>query len=255
MLQLQIIVDNDCFDLLDPISVSREILIEPEVKTSNAFSLPKFKEEVFELNGFIGDIDQGGSCNVGIHTFCPHGFTHIETAAHITNEGLPINKIPVTHFSGLVYLMDLSYLESEKIGWDDIKPKINDCKLPITMLAIKTKNSLISQFYDFSGSNPIFLDPIAAKKIVENIPKLTALILDFPSIDKEDDGGKLFAHKNYFGMSHQENQIQNDPYRVLVELAYFSDLKEGYYYCSMTPPKIQTNAVITDIILYRMVKR
>ncbi|NIM14000.1 MAG: hypothetical protein GTO45_18295 [Candidatus Aminicenantes bacterium] len=42
--------------------------------------------------------------------------------------------------------------------------------------------------------------------------------------------------------------------RALVELAWFSDLEEGYYYVVITPPRFQANAVSTGVVFQPLVE-
>jgi hypothetical protein len=49
---------------------------------------------------------------------------------------------------------------------------------------------------NYSGKNPPYLDEAAVKLIVENGCK--HLILDLPSIDREEDEGKLLGHKTFW---------------------------------------------------------
>ena len=66
----------------------------------------------------------------------------------------------------------------------------------------------------------------------------------------EVDSTHLLAHRYFFGLNQTQTTTEDQIQRVIVELAYFNSLDEGYYYCIMTPPKIQTNAAITDILSY-----
>lgn len=70
------------------------------------------------------------------------------------------------------------------------------------------------------------------------------LILDLPSMDKETDN-TLSSHKIFFGSDQNVNTQ-----KTIIELAYFQNLEEGYYYYVLTPPILQTDATITDIWFY-----
>jgi kynurenine formamidase len=191
----------------------------------------------------------------------PHGLTHLETSAHILNidsESSFITGIPSRNLEGVVYLIDLTHIKAEpgaSISWQEINRKLNPNPLPFSILAIKTQASLLPMDYDFSGKNFLSLSPEAAKGIHDYRFKINCLLLDLPSIDPEQDGGKLAAHRNYFGLpiTGTEGIIDKEK-RSLVELAWFHDLKEGYYYCVLTPPRFQTHAVTTGIIFYPLIE-
>jgi len=254
------------YKLGTPLSVSREVYFSPEVKASNIFNLPLIQSETVEFeNIFTGDVRRGGSCNVDLLRYVPHSLTHLETAAHLLNPDnnpTTIIDLPVSELSGLVYLMDLTYLSIEPgslIHWEDIQSKLKQNTLPVSMLALKTRSSLLPQDYDFSGKDYPALSPETAREIHDYSlnfssikTRIDCLILDLPSIDPERDGGRLLAHRNFFGLSDTGHNETGKEKRSLIELAYFPDCKEGYYYAVITPPRFQTNAVSTGITFWSL---
>lgn len=278
-LELQVTGMDDAkhrFSLGVPVSVSREALLPPfskETASSNAFHMPGVNVRTLEFEGqFVGDVNRGGSCNVDILTYIPHGLTHMETSAHILNPGSnppTIKDIPAEHLGGLVYLMDLTSLDAapgQKIGWETIKKKLKQVTLPVSMLAIKTKASELPSGFDFSGKDFLSLDAEAARGI-HDFPasvhgsvhgsggqRIDCLILDLPSIDPEKDEGKLAAHRRFFGIPMKGHDAVDGEKRVLVELAWFHGLDEGYYYAVITPPRFQANAVSTGVVFYPLEK-
>jgi kynurenine formamidase len=249
------------FRLGEPKPVSRQVWFEPGTKASNAFHLPLINSKTVEFEGrFIGDVNRGGSCNVDILSYVPHGLTHIETSAHILSlESKPafVHEIPLQHLSGIVYLIDLTQPLSgpvlgeepgQQVPWQAIEEKLRQNTLPISMLAIKTKSSLLPQDYDFSGKDFLSISAEAAKGIHDYKYRVNCLLLDLPSIDPEADEGKLLAHRNYFGLPMSGHSGEDLEKRALVELAWFAELEEGYYYADITPPRFRTNAVTTGIV-------
>ena len=78
-------------DLSKPIDIS--IPLRAGENNVNAFYMPSLKFEAFKSGNFIGDVNQGGSCNVFSISFNPHGNgTHTETVGHISFEKFPIYK-------------------------------------------------------------------------------------------------------------------------------------------------------------------
>jgi len=247
-----------------PLFAGRDIYFSPETESPNIFHLPLITSKTFELeNQFTGDVRKGGSCNLDVLNYIPHNLTHVETAAHIVSYDCNppwIADIPAENFSGIVYVIDLTDIRIEQgrlISRNEIERKLRNNRLPVTMLAIKTKASEFPQDYDFSDKGFIALDAEAAKgihdySIVINSKKfiIDCLILDLPSIDPERDGGKLSAHRSYFGLPETGHYSQNVEKRILIELAYFSEIEEGYYYAVLTPSRFQTNAAATEILFW-----
>lgn len=247
----------------EPQSVAREIYFKGETRSPNAFHLSPITAKTVEFEGqFIGDVRRGGSCNVDTLQYVPHGITHLETSAHILNpDAVPptVKDIPLENLSGIVYLMDLSHLGTQKgesIPRDVVREKLEKITLPVSMLALKTRASLLPQAYDFSGKDFLSLAPETAKVIHDyrSPNRIDCLILDLPSIDPESDGGKLSAHRNFFGLPLPGIEVEDREKRALVELAWFGGLEEGYYYAVITPPRFETHAVSTGIVFRSLVE-
>ena len=154
------------FQVEKPRAVSREVVFYPETKSANGFYLPRIESTTFRYKDqFIGDVQKGGTCNMDILRYIPHGLTHIETSAHILardERAVTLKDIPPQNLCGLVYLMDLTRLEAkpgQSIYRQNIEGKIKKITLPITMLTVKTKASLLPQDTDFSGKDFLHLHP------------------------------------------------------------------------------------------------
>lgn len=252
------------FVLGNPISVSRPIKLIPQTKSSNAFYLPPVSYKTFELNSaFIGDVTKGGSCNVNILNFSPHGITHVESSAHILEQNQnakTIEKIAPNKLIGIVYLIDLTsqlFPNTKLILKDIIETKLKSIDLPVSMIALKTFSSELSPFHDFSGKDFLALSPSAAELLHDfrnnNENLLSCLILDLPSTDPEQDGGRLIAHRKFFGIPLEGYKSDDIEGRLIIELAYFNKVKEGYYYCVIAPPKFQTDAMATDVLFFPLI--
>ncbi len=254
--------NNYRFVLGEPFSVSRTVTLSNH---SNAFFLPEYQTQSFTYKDvFVGDVLSGGSCNVDVLSFCPHNLTHVETSAHILDQSVSQSKIqdlPTNHLQGLVYLLDLSknLTENDKfITSELVRQELSKISLPISALAIKTPSSLLKQDYDFSGKDFLALNEEAAKEITNfsfEDQKVTTLILDLPSTDSENDKGKLLAHRAFFEIPREGIKFDDMKKKAIVELAYFKDVVQNNYYFIMTPPKIQANAIITDIVFYPLVEQ
>jgi len=248
-----------------PVNVSREVRFRPETVSTGSFYLPKPKLETFRSGDqFIGDVDKGGSCNVDIITYVPHNVTHAETSSHVTRYGenaVTLNKIPAEYLTGIALLIDLSDLPDEPgslISRQHIESKLEQNNLPITMLAVKTGASGLPADYDFSGKNYMAVTPEAAAAVHDYSPgdsRIDCLLLDLPSIDPEEDEGKLSAHRAIFGLPETGHDMTDAEMRLLVELADFSALEEGYYYVVITLPRFETNAAAAGIVFRTLVER
>ncbi|MCP5104278.1 MAG: hypothetical protein GY950_12900 [bacterium] len=250
-------------------AVGREVFFKGETRSPNAFHLAPITSRTVEFEGqFTGNVKRVGSCNVDTLQYVPHGLTHLETSAHILSPDADpptVKDIPTEKLSGIVYLIDLSHLggkAGEQIPWEAVRGKLEQNTFPIAMVALKTHASGLPQAYDFSGKDFLSLAPETAKGIHDyefHIPEgnktIDCLLLDLPSIDPESDGGKLSAHRAFFGLPGTGITADDKEKRALVELAWFSGLEEGYYYAVITPPRFETNAVTTGIVFRPLIER
>ena len=256
------------YRLGEAVSVSRRIKFRPVLSAPNTFHLPPISEEVFELPGqFTGHVDRGGSCNVMTLRYIPHTITHLETAAHIMSpKSNPPTILDLDNkiLTGILYLIDLTGIEPQEgnlVPWPVVKKKVAKIDLLISALAIKTQASELPEDYDFSGKNFLALAPETAEGIqkfkfgTSKRVGIHCLLLDLPSIDPEKDGGKLLAHRAFFGLPKTGFTAKAIPQNALVEMAYFPSLEEGYYYFTITPPRIQTNAVSTGITCRPLIEK
>lgn len=243
-------IGDTIYRLTTPHSCSREIIPRDNFM-SQAFYLPNFQVAPVQLDGFIGDTDRGGSCNVNQISFTPHNLTHIETAAHIIKSGPTVKDIPIQTMHGICQVIDLSDAEfpDNYIHPDHIKSQLLDHSIQI--LAIKTPASIIPADHDFSGTDPLSLHPTTGKYLSEHHPDIKLLIVDLPSVDQEDDGGKLLAHRYFLEIEGNSTSKR----KAIIELAYFSEIKSsGRYYAIITPARVDLDAMITDVVLFDLTK-
>ena len=182
-------------DFSKPIDIS--IPLRAGEENVNAFYIPPVVYEPFRAGSFVGDVNQGGSCNVNNVTFNPHGNgTHTETVGHISKEKFPIYSSLTTYF----FLAGVISIEPEKINGDRIitkkllQEKIRGDYEALIIRTLPNDTSKINAHY--SGTNPPYMSEEAALYLREI--GIRHVLLDLPSIDREDDGGQLLAHHAFW---------------------------------------------------------
>ena len=101
---------------------------------------------------------------------------------------------------------------------------------------------LLSQKY--SGTNPTFIDVEAMRFIVEK--GIQHILVDLPSVDREEDGGRLEAH-NCFWMDGRAKKC------TITELIYVPDsVPDGIYVLNLQTASIQSDAIPSKPILYQV---
>ncbi len=209
---------------------------------------PNFKP--YTAGNFIGNVALGGACNVDIINFTPHGNgTHTECIGHITAEQQSITEaLP----QGIM-VAKLITLNPEKVGEDLV---INLNQLPtlegetgLEAIIIRTlPNEDSKKVRDYSGENPAYFSPQALQYLKEQ--GIKHVLCDIPSVDREDDGGKLLAHKAFFGVPESPRLDA-----TITELIYVDNsIEDGLYLLDIQIASFQSDASPSRPVLYRLEK-
>ena len=99
-----------------------------------------------------------------------------------------------------------------------------------------------------NDTNWPYLQPQAAKYIREL--GIKHLLIDQPSIDKEEDGGQLLAHRAFW---NYDNEI--DLSRTITELIYVPDsVKDDIYLLNLSLSNIENDACPSRPLLFSLNK-
>ncbi len=209
------------FDLSQGVSIA--LPIKAGAQSVNAWYLDPVDIKPVEGDGFIGDVSQGGSVNFRDIYFNPHGHgTHTESVGHISKAFHSINTIDCS----APCLAQLVSVQPEVRGEDQVitLASLGELIDEADALVIRTlPNAEEKRSRHYSNSNPPFLD-------VEVIPKLNEmgvkhLLIDTPSVDKEQDDGALACHHAYWNYPEAPSY-----HRTITELIYVPDhVKDGIY--------------------------
>jgi arylformamidase len=240
--------NNFRVDLSRPIDLG--IPLRAGENNVNAFFIPPVRIEPFTADNFIGDVTQGGSCNVFSVSFNPHGNgTHTETVGHISKEKFPVYKSLDTFF----FEAQLISIKAENLDGDfiitveNLKEKISH-EAPQALIIRTLPNPPAKINRQYSGTNPVYLDSKAAAYLRD--AGILHLILDVPSIDREDDGGKLKAHHEFW--NYPASPLQK---RTITELAYVPDyVEDGKYLLNLMVPSFDNDAAPSRPVLYAMIE-
>lgn len=239
-------IDHKIFnvDLSKPLDLS--IPMRAGNSNVNAFYIPPIKFEPFKDGNFIGDVNQGGSCNVVSITFNPHGNgTHTETVGHISVEKFPINECLRQFFfeAQLITIEPEVYDNDRIIKLNQLKKILNGRSTEA--LVIRTlPNSLEKLSAQYSGSNPPYMEKDAANYL-RNL-NVKHLLLDLPSIDREEDKGKLLAHHAFWNYP-----IAPRTDCTISELIYIPDfVKDGKYLLNLQIASFENDASPSKPVLY-----
>jgi len=170
----------------------------------NHFGAPTATIEPLEVDGFVGDVASGGSCNASRITMVPHcNGTHTECVGHLTKDFLAVDELcPALPVAAQLITIDIS--NRKQIGAEALAQSwsINP---HVSALVIRTTPNLNSkQYRRYGAEDTAFFTPDAVALIVSQ--NIDHLLIDLPSLDPYHDDGKLAAHRVFFGLPAADTQ-------------------------------------------------
>lgn len=239
-------------DLSKPIDISISIKNGGENLNAWGFDAPHISPVV--SGDWVGKVSEGASVNFNNIRFNPHAHgTHTECLGHLTRDFFDVQDSLKTFF----FLAELISVEPEKCGNDlaITKAQIAEAlegKTPEALAIRSLPNGTDKMSKKYSGNNPAYLSADAAKYLCEKGVK--HLLTDLPSVDKEDDGGKLAAHKAFW---HVKNTSEPNPGArldaTITELIFVPDsVRDGPYLLNLQIAPISNDASPSKPVLYEI---
>lgn len=227
----------------NPIDIS--IKMQNGETNPNAFFLPDPSFLPFKIGDFVGSTREGGACNCETLTISPHGNgTHTECVGHISQEVVTINQSLRKFF----FIAEVVSVQTQAVG-DDYIITLENLKLSVKFsteaLIIRTlPNSPDKIKQKYSGMNPTYLSADAATWMRER--GVEHLLIDLPSVDREEDGGELIAHHNFW------NYPSSTRYNATItELIFVPDtILDGQYMLNLQICSLETDASPSKPVLY-----
>jgi len=244
--------NNIEIDLSKPIDIS--IPLSNTDKNPIAWYIEKPEIEPVKFGDWIGKVSEGSSTNFNNIFFNPHGHgTHTECLGHITREFYSINQCLKQFFftAELISIPPEDINEDLVITKNQIEKALNG-KTPEAII-IRTLPNLESKKYkNYSKTNPPYLAEEAAIYIREI--GIQHLLIDLPSVDREEDEGKLLAHKAFWNVKNVNNL--NDDARLnctITEMIFVEDtIQDGNYILNLQIASFENDASPSKPILYKI---
>ena len=245
-------INNFEIDLSKPIDIS--IPITNSDKNPIAWYIEKPEIEPVRFGDWIGKVSDGSSTNFNNIFFNPHGHgTHTECLGHITREFYSINQCLKQFF----FTAELISVEPENIDDDfvitkkQIQKSLNG-KFPSAIVIRTLPNLDEKKHRNYSKTNPPYLSEEAAIFIRES--GIQHLLIDLPSVDREEDEGKLLAHKAFWNVKDIANL--NDDSRLdstITEMIFVpNEIFDGSYILNIQIASFENDASPSKPILYKI---
>jgi arylformamidase len=221
------------------------------VQNPNCFWAPPVRFEPLKAGAFVGSLEAGAPVNFFNAQFNPHGNgTHTECVGHIAPGDFTINRTLREHhfLAKLVTLWPTTLNHGDRvITLEQIKEVIKTEEAEALVLRTMP-NSTDKLTRQYSGTNPPYLSADALAYLAD--AELDHLLVDLPSVDREEDGGALSAHKAWWRYPEATRVAA-----TITELVYIPDrLEDGYYLLNLQVAPFELDAAPSKPILYPIIK-
>ncbi|MCB9639650.1 MAG: cyclase family protein [Myxococcales bacterium] len=256
-------------DLRRPIEIG--IPLDFQGDQPQAFYLPRAEAAAFAAGSFVGDTRQGGSVNCFCLQLAPHGNgTHTECVGHIAKERIWVHSIlQQSFFLACVLRVPLSRLDASgesyaaphtpadrvitaaalQRAWEELGC---DVKESIAWVIQTTDDLSDPQGRVYSGQNPPYLTDQAMDWLLQHDP--LHLLVDVPSVDREEDAGILPNHHRFWGLALGDSHLNGEPSkRTITEMIQVpSHLVGGLYILEIQIPAFLQDAAPSRPRLYEI---
>lgn len=221
-----------------------DISISMNPKGPRAWYVDPMRIEPVRTEQFLGSVAEGGAVNFRDVYFNPHGHgTHTENVGHIVDTDFPvINSISSSHFFANLISVEL---KNQFNDWVLSEESLAGFDLNVEALIIRTKPNDHSKMQrQYSGTNFPYLTIGAMQRIVD--AGVQHLLIDLPSVDREEDGGALAAHHLFWNVPAEPN-FQ----KTITELIYVpNEIADGMYVLNLQVSNFANDAAPSRPMLF-----
>ena len=221
----------------------------------NCFWAPMPEFSPVRADGFVGSTAEGGPLNFFNVRFNPHGNgTHTECYGHISNTGRTIvESLSNSHFTArLISLYPEKAENGDRIFQKHLFEDISGLNQVDALIIRSLPNTDLKKLQTWSGSNPPYLHHEAIEYLVDQ--GIHHLLIDLPSVDREEDGGALLGHRAFWGFTKGGGQPA--PERedaTITEMVYVPDsIKDGLYLLNLQIAAFQLDVSPSRPTLYSL---
>lgn len=235
-------------DLSKPLDIS--IPLKEGLNAVNCFYAPPMETNPVIAGDFVGSTEMGGPLNFLNVKINPHGNgTHTECVGHIAKEKFTINQsLQEYHF-----MAKLVSVFPERIDNGDrviFKKQLEAVfkNENVEAIIIRTlPNDDLKMQTNYSGANPTYVHHEAIEYLIEQ--GVQHLLIDLPSVDREEDGGKLLSHRAFW---QYPDKIRKNA--TITELIYANNLiKDGFYLLNIQTASFEIDVSPSKPVLYQLI--
>jgi kynurenine formamidase len=235
-------------DLGQPLDIS--IPMHASKSNVNAWYIDEPTMEPVKFDDDVISIAEGAAVNFNTINFNPHAHgTHTECVGHITKEFHSINQ----NLKQFFFLAEVITVAPEALGGDTV---ISKTQLQFALgnkkrdaIVIRTiPNTTDKHSRQYSNTNWTYLKEDAVAFLVKK--GIKHLLIDLPSVDKEEDGGELRAHKAFWNF---DGKLRKDA--TITEFIYVpNNVDDGEYFLNLQIAPFENDATPSKPILYKIIE-
>ncbi|HMO38886.1 MAG TPA: cyclase family protein [Saprospiraceae bacterium] len=235
-------------NLAEPLDIS--IPLRAGMDTVNCFYAPPIEVTPVVAGNFIGATAQGGPVNFFNVKINPHGNgTHTECVGHIAKAPYTIHQsLQNFHFfAKLVSIYPQKTVTGDRVLLPaQIKEALGSSELPAAVIIRTLPNDDWKLRTNYSGVNPPYLHPEAVQWLVAQ--GVQHLLIDLPSVDREEDGGQLAAHRAFW--QYPEQPRENCTITELIYIRNF--IKDALYLLNIQIASFEIDVSPSKPVLYQL---
>lgn len=234
-------------DLSDPLDIS--IPIRASKDNVNAWYVGAPKIEPVLVDDWKAAVADGASVNFNDIQFNPHAHgTHTECVGHITEKVHSVNQNLKQFFflAEVITVAPERYMKDTMISKSQLKFALGNKKRDA--IVIRTIPNLIEKkSKQYSHTNWPYLQEDAVAYLVQK--GIKHLLIDQPSVDREEDGGELRSHKAFWNF---DGELRKDC--TITELIYVPNtIEDGTYFLNLQIAPFENDATPSKPILYKII--
>lgn len=237
-------------DLSKPIDISLPLTADGQNPVAWYLEQPIIRPVT--MDSWVGKVSEGASTNFNNIAFNPHAHgTHTECLGHITKNFYSVNKALTTFF----FIAEVISITPEMKGGDLAITKMQveqalSGKLPEALVIRTLPNIEDKKHRNYSHTNPPYLEEAAAAYIREC--GIEHLLIDLPSVDREEDEGRLVAHKAFWNVTDVNNLNADARHNATItELVFVPDtVADGAYLLNLQIASFENDASPSKPVLY-----
>ncbi|MFN0176985.1 MAG: cyclase family protein [Saprospiraceae bacterium] len=234
-------------DLSKPIDLS--IPLRNGTENPNCFWAPMPEFAPVRAGDFVGSTEEGGVVNFFNVRLNPHGNgTHTECVGHIARERFVLRECLLeSHFlAKIVSLYPRRTEEGDRVIFKDQLEELFSENEAEALILRTLPNDEVKLRQNYSGSNPPYLHHEAAEYLAKC--GLLHLLLDLPSVDREEDGGQLLAHRDFWQYPQATRR-----HATITEMIFVpNEVRDGFYLLNLQTTSLDLDASPSKPVVFTL---